>query len=320
MQDDAIKKFDLVKAYELERSKAPLRDARAKLEKMTSIRVSREGVISVTTTAYDPKMAAEIANFYVENLDRLNTALNVTEAGRSRLFLEGRVAEAQKALKEAEDRLRAYQSKSKAVVMEGQTKAAIEGAARLEGQILAAEVQLKTLETYSTARNPDVIKLKESIEEMRRQLKRMEYGRGDQGQRPAGSRQQAGGRGELPAGRGQQAAGRQQRAAGNRQPAVPSPDQRKGRGRFCYVVGDDSRNGPGAGPDDPGSQDSGDDFHVADPATGAGQDRRGEGYAYGADSGSGGAAGMEVPTIGSQEYDRGGDAVSRGRRDPRDHP
>jgi tyrosine-protein kinase Etk/Wzc len=177
MQDDAIKKFDLVKVYELERSKAPLRDARNMLQTMTNIRASREGVISVTVSAYDAKMAADMANFYVENLDRLNTTINVTEAGRTRLFLEERTAEAQKALRDSEDRLRAYQTQTKAVVMEGQTKAAIEGMARLEGQILAAEVQLKTVETFSTARNPDVIKLKESVDEMRRQLKRMEYGR-----------------------------------------------------------------------------------------------------------------------------------------------
>ena len=186
MQDDAIKKFDLVKVYELEESKAPLRDARNLLQQMTNIRASREGVISVTVAAYDPKMAADIANFYVENLDRLNTTINVTEAGRTRLFLEERTAEARKALRDSEDRLRAFQTQTKAVVMEGQTKAAIEGTAKLEGQILAAEVQLKTLETYSTSRNPDVIKLKESVEEMRRQLRRMEHGRG-----PAGSRQQA---------------------------------------------------------------------------------------------------------------------------------
>jgi tyrosine-protein kinase Etk/Wzc len=178
MQDDAIKKFELVKVYKLEGSKRPMQSARIILQDMTNISASKEGVISVTASAHDPKMAADIANFYVENLDRLNTAINVTEAGRSRLFLEGRVAEAQKALREAEDRLKTYQSQTKAVVLEGQTRAAIEGAARLEGQIQAAEVQLKTLETYSTARNPDVIKLRESIDEMRRQLRRMEYGRG----------------------------------------------------------------------------------------------------------------------------------------------
>ena len=201
MQDDAIKKFDLVKVYELERSKAPLRDARIRLQEMTNIRASREGVISVTVAAYDTKMAADIANFYVENLDRLNTTINVTEAGRSRLFLEERTAEAQTALRESEDRLRAYQTQTKAVVMEGQTKAAIEATAKLEGQILAAEVQLKTLETYSTARNPDVIKLKESVDEMRRQLRRMEHGRGEQ--RAEGRGQRTEDRGQRTEGRGQ---------------------------------------------------------------------------------------------------------------------
>lgn len=177
MQDDIIKKFDLVKIYGFEDSKTPLLKARKKLEGMSDIRVLKEGVISVSASAYDPRMAADMANFYVANLDRLNTSINITDAGRSRLFLEGRVAEAQKALKVAEERLKEYQSRSKAVVLEGQAKAAIEGAAILEGQILASEVQLKTLETFATQRNPDVIRLRESIEEMRRQLRRMGYGK-----------------------------------------------------------------------------------------------------------------------------------------------
>ncbi len=184
MQDDIIKKFDLVRVYALENSKAPLQDARRKLGNMTNIKVSREGVISVTASAYGPKLAADIANFYVENLDRLNTTINITDAGRTRLFLEGRAADAQNALRDAENRLKEYQSRSKAVVMEGQAKAAIESAAKLEGEILAAEVQLKTLETFATQRNPDVIRLKEGIEEMRRQLKRMEYGRTTGNPRP----------------------------------------------------------------------------------------------------------------------------------------
>jgi uncharacterized protein involved in exopolysaccharide biosynthesis len=161
-----------------------MQSSRSKLAEMTSVKVSREGVISVTAGAYEPKLAADIANFYVENLDRLNTTINVTDAGRTRQFLEGRAADAQSALRDAENRLKEYQSQSKAVVMEGQAKAAIEAAGKLEGQILAAEVQLKTLETFATQRNPDVIRLKEGIEEMRRQLKRMEYGRTTGNPRP----------------------------------------------------------------------------------------------------------------------------------------
>jgi tyrosine-protein kinase Etk/Wzc len=177
MKDDVIKRFDLVKIYDYTGSKTPMLKAREKLEKMTDIRVSKEGAISVTISSYDAQQSADMANFYVANLDRLNTSINVTDAGGSRIFLEKRVAEAQKALKEAEERLKDYQSRSKAVVLEGQVKAAIEGAAMLEGQIVAAEVQLKTLQTYATQQNPDVIRLREGIDEMRRQLKSMGYGK-----------------------------------------------------------------------------------------------------------------------------------------------
>jgi uncharacterized protein involved in exopolysaccharide biosynthesis len=166
---------------------------------MVDIKASREGVISVTARAYDPQMVADLANFYVENLDRLNIAINVTDAGRARLFLEGRVAEARKALGEAEERLKQFQSQSKAVVIGEQTRATIETAARLEGEILAAEVQLKSLETYSTARNPDVIRLKETIQEMRSQLRRTEYGKGRGGSGKAidGKAGGAGGAGDF---------------------------------------------------------------------------------------------------------------------------
>jgi capsule polysaccharide export protein KpsE/RkpR len=99
-----------------------------------------------------------------------------TDAGRNWLFLEGRVCRDQKALKQAEERLNDHQFRSKAVLMEGQAKAALEAVATLEGQIVAADVQLKSMQTFATQQNPDVIRLKELIEEMRPQLKRMEYG------------------------------------------------------------------------------------------------------------------------------------------------
>ena len=177
MLDDVIKKFDLTRVYKVVGSQTPMQSSRDALTAMTDIKVSREGVISVTVTAYDPTMAAEMANFYVEDLDRLNASINITQAGRSRRFLEQRLEETGKALKGAEDCLREYQSRSKAVVMEGQARAAIEAVGKLDGEIRAAEVQLKILETYSTPRNPDVIRLQESIKEMQHQLKRMEQGR-----------------------------------------------------------------------------------------------------------------------------------------------
>jgi capsule polysaccharide export protein KpsE/RkpR len=178
MQDDLIKEFDLVKVYGNEGAAAPMKATRKRLESMTDISLSKEGVISVTVSAYDRQMATDMANFYVENLDRLNSKINVTDAGRSRMFLEKRVNEAHKMLQAAEERLKNYQSQSKVVVLEGQARAAIEGMAELEGKIAAAEVQLKAMQTFAAPSNPDVALLREGIGEMRRQLRNLEYGRG----------------------------------------------------------------------------------------------------------------------------------------------
>jgi tyrosine-protein kinase Etk/Wzc len=89
VRDDIIRKFDLIKRFDLEGSKTPMQSSRGRVAGMTTVKVAKEGVISVTVRAGDPKLAAGIANFYVENLDRLNTSINTTDAGRSRLFLEG---------------------------------------------------------------------------------------------------------------------------------------------------------------------------------------------------------------------------------------
>lgn len=178
MADEVIRQFDLVRVYGLEKSAAPMQGARNKLQGATNIRVSKEGVISVTVEDRDPKRAADVANFHLATLDRLNRTLNVTEAGRNRGFIESRLKETERDLRRAEEDLRGFQERNKAVVLQDQAKAAVEGAAKLKGEIMAAEVQLEVVRGFSTEQNPQVIHLKTQIEEMKRQFARMQYGQG----------------------------------------------------------------------------------------------------------------------------------------------
>lgn len=178
MADEVIRQFDLVRVHDLEKSAAPMRDARNRLKDATDVRVSKEGVISVTVEDRDAKRAADMANFYLATLDRLNRTLNVTEAGRNRGFIESRLKETERDLRRAEEDLRGFQERNKAVVLQDQAKAAVEGAAKLKGEIMAAEVQLEVVRGFSTEQNPQVIHLKTQIEEMKRQFARMQYGQG----------------------------------------------------------------------------------------------------------------------------------------------
>ncbi len=180
MADDVIRQFSLLDYYEAK----TMQDARKALEGDTTITVTKEKVVKITVEAKDPKLAADIANFYVSNLDRLNRTLNVTKASQNRMFIERRLAETQANLVKAEDALKDFQTHNKTVAVEAQSKAMIEAAATIQGQITAQEVQLQVMSTYLSPDNPEVARVRSSLEELRKQLHLLESGKGGRGMLP----------------------------------------------------------------------------------------------------------------------------------------
>lgn len=180
MADEVIKKFDLMQRYEAK----TMDDARKALEGDTKITVSKEKVIKIVVEAKDPKLAADIANYYVSNLDRLNRTLNVSKASQNRTFIERRLAETQVNLVRAEEALKEFQTQNKTVAVEAQSKAMIEAAATIQGQITAQEVQLQVMSGYLSADNPELSRVRSSIEELRKQLYLLESGKGGKGMLP----------------------------------------------------------------------------------------------------------------------------------------
>ncbi len=174
MAEDIVNKYNLKEYYKV---KFP-EDAVKSLQKTTDVTVSKEGVITIEVDDKDPKLAADIANTYVTNLDRLFARLGTTDASRQRVFIADRLDKTEKDLRQAEEALRRFQERNKAIVLSEQSKAAIEAAALARGQIAAAEVQLQAIRSFATENNPQVVQLKRQIEEMRRQLGQMEYGKG----------------------------------------------------------------------------------------------------------------------------------------------
>lgn len=151
-------------------------DAVRTLQERTDIRVSREGVISVRVEDTDPTLAADMANFYVEELDRLVARYSTGEAAQRRLFLTEQLARARADLDAAQEALRRFQERHRAVALQEQTRGVIEAAARLKGEIMAAEVQLQVVRQFATEANPEVVALRRRLEELRRQLAQTQYG------------------------------------------------------------------------------------------------------------------------------------------------
>jgi len=149
-------------------------DAIRTLEDRVRILVSKEGVISVRTEDTDPQISADMANFYINELDRLVARYSTSEAGNQRAFLTEQLAHAKVALDGAEEKLRRFQEQNRAIALQEQTRGAIEATGRLKGEIMAAEVQLQVIRNFATESNPEIIAIRGRIEEMRRQLTRME--------------------------------------------------------------------------------------------------------------------------------------------------
>jgi len=167
-----VDRFRLLERYQ---SKYP-QDATATLQGSTSVTVSREGLILFTVEETAPDLGAQIANFYLEELGRLVQQLGSGEASRQRVFIADQLAAAKRELEKTEDALRRFQERNQAIILQDQTRGAIEAAGRLKGEIVASEVQLQVIRSFATESNPEVISLKRRIAEMKRQLAQVQYG------------------------------------------------------------------------------------------------------------------------------------------------
>lgn len=74
MAEDAIERFSLEKLY----SSSHKSEIIEKVKKRVTTLISKEGVISLRVESHDPKLSADIANFYIENLDKLNQELEIS--------------------------------------------------------------------------------------------------------------------------------------------------------------------------------------------------------------------------------------------------
>lgn len=180
MADDVITRFNLMERYD----ETTMHETREELLERVRISLSKEKVIKVVVEDHDPQVAADMANFFVANLDRLNRTVNVSKAGQNRAFIERRLADTQVGLVKTEEALRDFQTKNKAVAVEAQSKAMIEAAATIQGQITAQEVQLQVMSSYLSQDNPELARVRSSIEELRKQLSLLESGKGGKGMLP----------------------------------------------------------------------------------------------------------------------------------------
>ncbi|MRR54305.1 MAG: lipopolysaccharide biosynthesis protein [Deltaproteobacteria bacterium] len=171
VKDAIIDRFKLMDVYE---QKFRL-DTYRVLDKTATIELGKkDGIISITVEDKDPKRAANMANAFVDELGKLTVNLSITGAGRNRIYLEERLAKAKIDLVKAENDLSAFQAKNKFLDVAGQAQATIESVAQLKAQLAVKEVQLAALRAYITDDNDEIRAVKASIENLTKQISRLE--------------------------------------------------------------------------------------------------------------------------------------------------
>ncbi|MBZ5689383.1 MAG: lipopolysaccharide biosynthesis protein [Acidobacteriia bacterium] len=167
VQDRLIDRFDLRKVYH----DRYWEDARKDLAKYTNISEDRKsGVITITIADHDPHRAAQLAQAYVEELDRLVAQVSTSSARRERIFIEERLQTVRKGMDDASRQFSEYASKNTTIDLTSQAKATVEAAARLEGELIAAQSELEGLEQIYAKGHVRVRSMQARVDELRSQL------------------------------------------------------------------------------------------------------------------------------------------------------
>jgi len=167
---EIIERFDLLRVYKAD----TMEDALESLGRNVRIRVGSEGVVRVRVLDKSAQRAADMANAYVELLDRVNREKRNVSARQAREFIERRLAQNRVELAAAEDSLRSLQERTGAVLPEEQVRTLIASAADAQAELLLREVDLSVLRAQVGPDHPDLRALERQVDALRDRLREVE--------------------------------------------------------------------------------------------------------------------------------------------------
>lgn len=120
-------------------------------------------VVGIAVDAKDPKLAANVANAYLDELKSMLDEIGYNSASRNRKFVEAQLARAKTDLSEAESKLAEFQSKNQLASLPDSIQTSIRSISELQAKRVSADVELNSLDeilksvqskTYSLQTDP----------------------------------------------------------------------------------------------------------------------------------------------------------------------
>jgi tyrosine-protein kinase Etk/Wzc len=147
-----IERFDLTKVYEI--TSYPREKTMKALLSNTEFEIADEGNLAITVYDKDPQRAADMANYFVEVLNEINSRMQATNAKANREFIEQRVEKCQNDLRAAEDTLKEFQQASGMIIVPDQSSSSISAVAELYATKARKEVEAGILQRTVGPENP----------------------------------------------------------------------------------------------------------------------------------------------------------------------
>jgi uncharacterized protein involved in exopolysaccharide biosynthesis len=170
VEEHIVERFNLQSVYWVRYKQ----DARKVLDQRTGVSEDRKsGVLTITVMDYSPQRSHDMAQAFVEELNKLLSLVSTSSARRERVFIEQRLVSVKSDLEDAEKQFSEFASKNTALDIKEQAKAMVEAGAELQGQLIAAQSELEGLHQVYADSNVRVRAARARIDELRRQLQKM---------------------------------------------------------------------------------------------------------------------------------------------------
>ncbi len=170
VSNQLINRFQLLsvyrKRYRVDAGKVLARRTRISQDK-------RSGVLTISVEDTDPVRARDLAKAY---LDELNIVVNRTSrssAHQERVFIANRLTEVKGKLSQAQEALSEFSSSHTAIDLKEQARATVESEAKAQGELIAAQSTLDSLEQVYGNDNIRVRSAQARIDSLKRELEKM---------------------------------------------------------------------------------------------------------------------------------------------------
>lgn len=133
----------------------------------------KSGVITIEVEDTNPVRARDIAQAYLDELNKLVNSTSTSAARQERVFIEHRLATVQNDLERAQLELSAFASKNNTVDIKEQTRAMVDAGARVQGELLVEQSGLEALRQIYGDENVRVKETRARIAALQREITQM---------------------------------------------------------------------------------------------------------------------------------------------------